>query len=202
MAGLRLVCMAWIAWIPAVLPAQEAVLSKVQSQGGRVMKLAQNDERLEVAYHLSDREIVDDNLQPLAELQNVYLINLRGTKITDAGLAHLAGLKSLARLHLERTAITDAGLVHLAGLENLEYLNLYETKVTDAGLGTLGNLKKLKKLYLWQTGVTLEGVKAFQQQHPTVQVVSGLSEPVAPMPEEKNPEEKSEEKKPEEKPAN
>jgi len=171
--------------------ADDAAIAQVQAKGGRVIKLAQDDDRLEISYHLSDQEIKDVNLAPLAKLTKVYQVNLRGTKITDAGLKYLAGLKSLVHLHLEKTAITDAGLKHLVGLQNLTYLNLYGTKVTDAGLEQLAGLKSLKKLYLWQTGTTEAGIKKLQAKLPKAQIISGLTliKPAPPK--------KEEEKKPE-----
>ena len=182
---------------PASLLAQQAVVSKIEAQGGRILKLAQNDDRLEVSFHLSGREISDENLQPVAELSNVYMINLRGTSISDDGLQHLAGLKSLVRLHLEKTPVTDAGLKHLLGLENLEYLNLYDTKITDAGLEQLTALPKLKKLFLWQTQVTWPGVEAAQKRRPELQIISGLT---PPEPEKPAADPAAADAKPEEKP--
>ena len=120
----------------------QKLIEAVQAAGGQAMPLAKNDARLQVAFHLADKEITDDVLTVVAGKTSVQSLNLRGTKITDAGLVHLAGMTGLQRLHLEKTAVTDAGLAHLAGLEALEYLNLYETSVTDAGLESLKSLKK------------------------------------------------------------
>ena len=137
--------------------AEKQAIAKIVQMGGQVIEVAQDDSRLDVAYHLADGTVSDDHLAPLADLKEVYSLNLRGTEVTDAGLKHIAGLSSLVRLHLEKTPITDDGLQHLSGLTNLEYLNLYGTKVTDAGLEHLKPLAKLQILYTWETGITMAG---------------------------------------------
>lgn len=173
--------------------ADKKAIADVRKLGGHVMELAQNDSRLEVAFHLTDGKVTDEHLVPLKELKPLVHLNLRGTEVTDAGLANIAGLTSLTRLHLERTKITDAGLEHLKGLTNLEYLNLYGTEVTDAGLAHLEGLKKLRRLYLWETKVTDAGVEKLKQAVPEVNIVRGLE--LAKPAEEKKEEPKPEEKK-------
>lgn len=184
-----------------------AAIDQIRQGGALVLEVAQNDNRLDIGFHLQSGEVKDEHLAPLARITGVMQVNLRGTRITDAGLAHLAGLKSLERLHLEKTAVTDGGLEHLKGLENLAYLNLYGTVVTDAGLKHLTGLTKLQKLYLWESKVTDAGVGELKQALPNLQIVRGYEPAVKkeipaeePKPEEPKPEEpKKEEAKPEEK---
>uniref|UniRef100_A0A7C4LML9 Leucine-rich repeat domain-containing protein n=1 Tax=Schlesneria paludicola TaxID=360056 RepID=A0A7C4LML9_9PLAN len=176
---------------PQPTEAQKQAIAQIKKLGGLVLELAQNDPRLDVAFHLADVKITDAELALVKPLTQTAHLNLRGTEITDAGLAHLAELKGLVRLHLEKTKITDAGLEHLRGLENLEYLNLYGTAVSDAGLKHLEGLKKLKKLYLWQTQVTDAGVAALKQALPELQITRGL-ELAKPAEPDKKPEEKKE----------
>ena len=179
---------------PALTDAQKEAIAQIKKSGGQVMELAQNDARLDVAFHLADGKITDAELAPLASLPQIAQLNLRGREITNAGLAHLKGLKGLVRLHLEKTKVTDDGLQELKGLENLEYLNLYGTEVTDAGLKHLEGLKKLKKVYLWQTKVTDAGVAGLKAATPEIQIIRGVE--LAKPAEEKKPEEpKPEEKK-------
>lgn len=159
---------------PAAAPlspeAQDA-MKKIGELGGAVRKVAQNDDSLEVDFHLGGKGLTDEGLALVKPLPKVVELHLKDTQITDAGLAHIAGLKSLVRLHLEQTKITDAALAHLAGLENLEYLNLYGTAVTDAGLEHLKPLAKLKKLYVWQTKVTDDGINKLKAALPNLQVI-------------------------------
>ena len=177
--------------------AETKAIEQIKKSGGQVMELAQNDSRLDVAFHLADGKITDEQLVPLKSLPQLAQLNLRGREITNAGLVNIKDSKGLLRLHLEKTKITDDGLQDLKGLENLEYLNLYGTEVTDAGLKHLAGLKKLKKLYLWQTKVTDAGVAELKAAIPEIQIIRGV-EPAKPV-EEKKEEKKEEEKKPEEK---
>lgn len=183
---------------PPLTDAEKAAIAEIRKAGGQVLELAQNDPRLDVAFHLADGKITDEQLVPLKNLPQVAQLNLRGREITNAGLVNLKDLKGLVRLHLEKTKVTDDGLVNLKGLENLEYLNLYGTETTDAGLKHLEGLKKLKRLYVWQTQVTDAGVATLKAALPELQIVRGI-EPAKPAeekkPEEAKPEEKKEEKK-------
>ena len=182
---------------PEPTDAEKAAMAEVRKAGGQVMELAQNDARLDVAFHLADGKIEDAQLAPLKNLPKLAQLNVRGKEITDAGLVHLKDAKGLVRLHLEKTKVTDAGLEHLKGLENLEYLNLYGTAVTDGGLKHLEGLKKLKRLYLWQAPVTDAGVAALKAALPELKIDRGIEppKPAEAKPEEKKPEEKKEEKK-------
>ena len=148
--------------------AESDAIVAVKKAGGAVLPVAQNDNRLDIAFHLADGKIGDDQVASVKPLGNVInSLNLRGTEVTDKGLEQLKELKSLVRLHLERTKITDAGLAHLAALENLEYLNLYGTEITDAGVQSLAGSKKLKRLYVWQTKMTEEGQAKFKAANTT-----------------------------------
>ncbi len=153
-------------------PDAKAVAA-IEKSGGAVRKLAQNDDRLEVALNLQGASVTDKDLPPLAQLKKVAYVNLGKTGITDAGLVHLKPLTDLLQLHLELTKITDAGLANLAGLKKLEYLNLYGTGVTDAGLQHLAGLSNLKNLYLWQTKVTKQGAEKLKQSIPKLDINLG-----------------------------
>ena len=180
-----------------------AIVQKVEQLGGKVMKIAQNDNGLEVYFHLSRNQdglrqlespkpgdpkppALDGELGILKDMKNLVWLHLGGTDVTDNGLPHLAGLTSLTRLHLERTKVSDAGLVHLKDLQNLAYLNLYQTDITDAALVHLGGLNGLKNLYLWKTKVTKAGVAKLQKVLPECKIDVGWKEP-----EEEDKEEKS-----------
>ncbi len=181
----------------AFMPAGDdaAAIAAIEKAGGAVRKVAQNDERQEVDFHLQGASVKDEQIKPVAQLKKVMRVHLGKTSITDAALAMLKPLApDLAELHLEGTKITDAGLAHLKGLANLTYLNLYGTEVTDAGLAHLTGLKNLKNLYVWQTKVTEEGAKKLKAALPGVNVDRGWELP-PPAKEEPKKEEKKEEKK-------
>ncbi len=152
---------------------QKAAIENIEKLGGTVRPVAANDPSKEIDFHLSGKDLNDEGLASVGEVEGVIWLNLKDTKITDAGLNHLGKLKQLKKLHLERTAITDAGLDNLSGLSDLEYLNLYGTKVTDAGLEKLAGLKNLKQLYLWETKATEEGADRLKQAIPELVVNLG-----------------------------
>src|SRR5437588_11904700 len=87
--------------------AEKKALAKIQQMGAFAMELAQNDPRLEVSYHLMDKEITAENLAPLKELKGIVHLNLRGRAVTDDMLAPVKDLTALVRLHLEKTKVTD-----------------------------------------------------------------------------------------------
>jgi len=162
---------------PAAVPkADPQAVARVEKTGAAVREIAQNDNRLEVDYHLQGTAITDASLAPLKGLKHVVELHLGRTSVTDAGLAAIKGMTDLEVLHLENTKITDAGLAHLKGLKKLTYLNLYGTAVTDAGLEHLKDLTNLRSLYLWQTKVTSAGVERLKQALPKVSVVLGYDQ--------------------------
>jgi Leucine-rich repeat (LRR) protein len=158
---------------PAASEAETKALSQIEKAGGRVLKIAQNDEHLEVNFKLEGASVTDASLAPLRELPNIVHLNLGKTSVTDAGLTSIKGLTQLTELHLEETKITDKGLASLKDLKNLAYLNLYGTAVTDTGLDSLKSLTNLRHLYLWQTKVTEAGVKKLKAALPNLEIVAG-----------------------------
>jgi hypothetical protein len=153
-------------------PDQQKI-ALIEKAGGRVAAIAQNDNHLEVDFHLQGASVNDAALAGVAALKDVVHLNLGKTSITDAGLAQIKGMTTLTRLHLEQTKITDKGLANLKALTNLEYLNLYGTEITDRGLEELAGLTKLKSLYVWQTKVTEDGVAKLKKALPNLEIVTG-----------------------------
>ena len=153
-------------------PDQQKVAT-IEKAGGRVAAIAQNDNRLEVDFHLQGASVGDAALAAVAGLKDVISLNLGKTSITDTGLAQIKGMTTLTRLHLEQTKVTDKGLANLKGLSNLTYLNLYGTEITDRGLEELAGLSNLKNLYLWQTKVTEAGVNKLKKALPKLEIVTG-----------------------------
>ena len=82
--------------------ADNAALTKLRELGAMTLQVAQNDNRVEVAYHLSDGKIGNDHVAPLKGPKCVYSLNLRGTEVDDKGVAQLAGTTGLVKLHLEK----------------------------------------------------------------------------------------------------
>ena len=189
--------------LPEVATADAGALDKVRGAGALAMPLAQGVNLIDVSFQPASDKTTDAELGLLAPVaQQVYALNLAGSKVTDAGLAQLAPLTNLRRLHLEKTGVTDAGLAHLKGLANLEYLNLYGTQVTDAGLANLEGLTNLRSIYLWQSKATAAGVEKLKKALPNARIDNGWKEPAtAPAPKAEEPKKAEEAKKPEEKKA-
>lgn len=160
-------------WNAPVLADQASTTAAIEQAGGKVHRIAEDTEALEVSFHLTTTPLDDAILAQLQELPDVKWLDLRGTNVNDAMIRHLAPLSALERLHLERTEVGDAGVAHLVGLAKLEYLNLYATKVSDASVEALGGIKSLKHLFLWQSAVTAEGITRLKELLPEAEVMAG-----------------------------
>jgi uncharacterized membrane protein len=157
----------------AVAPAEEQMLSQLNSAGILVMPLAAEVHWLQAS--VPQNQSGDSLINSLSKVsEQLTWLDLGGTTTTDKALAAIAQFKNLTRLHLENTQVTDEGLQHLKELPYLEYLNLYGTKVSDEGIQQLAGLKNLKKLYVWQTQVTKEGAAQLQQALPALEVNLGI----------------------------
>ena len=154
--------------------ADKAAIEKIRESGGAVLEVAQNDNRLNVAFHLSTEEIGNEQLVLVKDLGFIVSLNMRGTVIDDRGVANLGGCSGLQRLHLEKTKVTDAAIKHLASLSGLEYLNIYGTAVTDAAIDDIAALKGLKKVFIWETKITIDGVAKLKEKRPDLQIIPDL----------------------------
>ncbi len=123
-------------------PAHLVALEKL----GAVLDYGVGDRLIDV--DLDGKPVTDGDLDHLAPLEDLKILNLSGSRITDDGLAKLAPLKRLKFLYLFKTDITDAGLDHLKELPRLEVLCLDQTLMTDAGLKALEALPRLEKLHV------------------------------------------------------
>ena len=198
-----------------VSDAEKAAIAKLSSGEGigekysapLVMALAQNTKLIYANFRLVGKNVRDEHLAPLADIQNLSELDLANTQITAAGLKHISNANNLTKLSLANTSLDDAALKQIEGLNNLMSLNLYNTKVSDAGLASLKNMKFLRKVYAWQSGVTEQGAADLKKSLPNVDVNLGFKlAKVEPKKEEKKEEkkeakkeEKKEVKKPEEK---
>jgi len=63
--------------------AEKAAMAEIKKLGGNVLEIAQNDARLDVAFHLADTKINDTHLALVKSLPKTMILNLRGTEITD-----------------------------------------------------------------------------------------------------------------------
>jgi hypothetical protein len=165
--------------LPQVSAAPKEAVDALTAAGAQVMPLFADSPLLTVSFAHRSEPAGDAEVAVLAGVaEQVYVLNLEGSRITDAGMATVGGLKNLSVLHLERTQISDAGLAPLAGLASLQYLNVYGTPVTDAGLAHLKGLKNLRRLYLWQTKVSYDAAMAMEKDTPGLMVNLGYDHPM------------------------
>ncbi|MCH2131309.1 MAG: hypothetical protein MK179_19370 [Pirellulaceae bacterium] len=153
---------------------QDEAIKKIEEIGGTVREIAMNDDRKEVAFHLSGKELTDEGLLQVRYIDKMIMLHLKGTQITDDGLKHLVDLPTLEKLHLEETKLTDNGLDHLRNIPKLKWLNIYGTEVSDAGIEQLKQLKNLEKLYIWQTKITIPGFQQLQASLPNTEIIPDL----------------------------
>ena len=85
--------------------ADKALIKTVKDAGGQAMQLAQNDARITVAFYLSDKEIGDAQIAPLANAKQVYELHLGGTKVTDEACKVIGTMTGLVKLHLEKLSL-------------------------------------------------------------------------------------------------
>ena len=184
-----------------VSDAEKAAIAKLAAGEGigekfgapLVMALAQNTQLIYANFRLVGKDVRDEHLAPLADIQNLSELDLGNTQITAEGLKHISKANNLTKLSLANTSVDDAGLKHIEGLANLMSLNLYNTKVTDAGLASLKNMKFLRKVYAWQSGVTEQGAAELSKALPNVDVNLGFKlAKVEPKKEEKKEVKKAE----------
>lgn len=117
---------------------------------------------------LTSTNVTDESLRHLTRLPHLRELALSRTKITDNGLAHLREMHELRVLLLYRTSVTDAGLAHLRGCNSLRLVELKHTQVTDAGVKLLVALPRLEELIVDDTRVTREGLARIQAAFPRV----------------------------------
>lgn len=165
--------------LPEVSPAPQEAIDALTAAGAQVMPLFAESSLVQVSFAHRTEPAGDAEIALLAGVaEQVYSLNLAGSKPTDAGLAALAGLKNLSVLHLENSSVTDAGLAHIAGLTRLQYLNLFGAGITDEGLKHLANLKHLQRLYLWQTKVSYDAAMGMETATPGLIVNLGYNHPM------------------------
>ncbi|MFN5020446.1 MAG: c-type cytochrome domain-containing protein [bacterium] len=104
--------------------------------------------------------------------QVMWLV-LADTKITDAGLEALKSCANITKLNLKNTSITNASISLIGQFKKLEYLNIVGTKIDDAGLLNLTPAPSLKKIFCWLSDITTNGVMAFQQKYPNIEIDFG-----------------------------
>ena len=129
-----------------------------------------------------NRQLSDEDLRLIGNLEHVRKLSLEGTSVSDAGFRHLRGVRGLQRVLLDDTRIGDAGfsclnldevellwaaktlvtddsVSKIARCKKLTWLRLPGTKITDRGLSEIGQIVQLEQLDISNCQVTNQGIK-------------------------------------------
>jgi hypothetical protein len=98
-------------------------------------------------------QLNDDDLEHLAGLPHLRVLDLGGQPISDAGVSAIAACRSLRNLYLAGTKITDQGFAQLGQLSQLEVLSVAKSGVTGKGLQAIGPLERLSVLSMGSCAV-------------------------------------------------
>ncbi|OEK02307.1 hypothetical protein BFP97_12610 [Roseivirga sp. 4D4] len=105
--------------------------------------------------------------------EQVYSLDLGGSRIDKSIMKEVAKFENLHRLYLDNTVADDAMISALRKLRKLEYLNLYGTNITRKGAAQMLNIESLDKLYLWQTKVNAEDLEKLKADYPDAIINGG-----------------------------
>lgn len=111
-----------------------------------------------------------DQLHYFPHLKNLSMAP--GT--TDLDIEKLASLRELELIDLSGTAISDDSLIRLAAMPELRWLNLTATKTTDKALKHLSSRERaVRVIWIDDTDMTEFGVAAYLQKFPEAVVLKG-----------------------------
>ena len=90
-------------------PEHVKAITKLQGLGGKVM-FEEGGYRL----NLAETRVTDEDLDVLADIQNLKIVDLRSTDVTDAAIDKIIPLKSLILVLVTRSRMTPEGIERLA----------------------------------------------------------------------------------------
>lgn len=108
----------------------------------------------------------DSQLQKIAAVAGLKMLNLPNGEFTDDGMQHLTELKDLELLRFGSPHVTDEGLAVVSQLPSLRFLHLIDVPITDAGLQHLHPLTGLESFYLDGGRCTDEGLYSLLRARP------------------------------------
>ncbi len=156
-----------------VSPLNDSIKNIMSSAGLLVKPLSNNNNFLQVKPTTSIVSESQIELLLRAKEQITWL-NLSNKNITNDMLKTIGQLDNLTRLKLNNNPITDLGISYLKNLNHLEILNLYGSSVTEKSIVSLKELKGLKRLYIWQTEISEEGIRELNRELPDLDVFDGV----------------------------
>ncbi|MCC6589401.1 MAG: hypothetical protein IT168_22065 [Bryobacterales bacterium] len=134
-----------------------AATAWITDVGGRVTTNAKGEV---TGIHLRGAFVSDSDLDAIAAMPTLEVIDLSQTRVTDLGLLRLKALPNVRELNLfYAELVTDEGLAVLRNWSRIERLNLRGTKVTDNTLSILAGKNTVKSLDIGYAEVTDSGLQ-------------------------------------------
>lgn len=134
--------------------------SQLDADGLANLKKAPQLERLLLLYTRTN----DEGLAHVADLENLVVLDLRGTKIGDEGVNKLTNLPKLVDLKIRSTNVSGESMATIGKMKKLRYLALEDAGVGDDHIGELAALKGLVSFNIMRTYVSDEGLTNFGDQ--------------------------------------
>jgi uncharacterized membrane protein len=154
-------------------PASDDDLAALIKAGFQVNAVSKSGNLLEVKFHGNGQNKPDLELLSNIRQQLVWL-HLTNCNVVDEDLKLISQLNNLYKLNLNRNKISDKGIAILAPLVKLEYLNLYSTNISDSSVNALTSLPELKKLYVWDTRMDSTAATELTVKNKNLEVVYKL----------------------------
>lgn len=98
-----------------------------------------------------------EDLDWIAEMQNLYDLSIEYTVGKQHDLSFLSEMPNLRRLELRRIRLGDEDILRLPEGMQLEELLIREAEITDRSLDRIASFKQLRRLDLTETGITDAG---------------------------------------------
>jgi uncharacterized protein YjbI with pentapeptide repeats len=130
-------------------PPYAGIVARVEALGGFAVRDA-NGAVVEV--NLARTWATDADVERVASIDTVKLLDLSFTYVTDRGIEQLKRLQHLEDLRLDTAEfLTDAAMSHLRANRNLKHLVLRGVDITDVGMPHVAELTALRSLDMSHT---------------------------------------------------
>lgn len=127
--------------------------------------------KLEVL-NIGGATVSDAGMEALSALVNIHTLDLSRMEITAKGLKPLTALPKLQRLNLwQSVRIDDLAVTELAAMKSLAILDLGDTSITDDSLTKLQKMPALKTVFVGGTNVTPQAVERFRKARPDCRII-------------------------------
>jgi len=122
------------------------------------LRLFANLDRLAVA----SRNVTDEGMSFVGQLERLEELELRTPQVTDAGLLPLTELPRLRRLYLGSESVTNRAFVLLKRMPRLESLAITSDQLTGDDVNELSELESLRQLTIASGGLRDFDLKPFR----------------------------------------